>query len=1145
MAQPTGSSYSALILPKPSKAPTPKSSKAAINLRTPIAAQPLSLPKTPAKATTKAVTRAAKAVSSPKGLSEARANALFFAKPHPVAEGTKEVSSTKGLPKALKSKGGGNRLATILNIPAQIEAQGYKNLLGNKGVGGSIGKTLGDIAKEATEVGEAPFVAALKGGEALGALTTKGETKPGSDFLKGIAEGIEHGAAGELLQGHLGGAVTAAKEHPLFSATEAAGVESAAARPAGALLRGVGSQAEDIGVRGALARAGSTVRPPVGLTDEASLAKGGLVKERTYSKDPVRKSAQIAADLRREPITDAKGKVVTVKDRGRTVPVLKASEGEQVKLQKQRANFEASRTQGVEHLEREKARKTANEIEGRVLPPQRLGHELSQLVASGTIRSADSFKGDLEKRIRTIEDAIQHPERYRTEGTKAKPGELQAARHNLAQLRKAVNNPRVLKNAPRIVQNGLRYAEELNKGDRRLEGLDVHPAEELHRAALSEYALAHMNARHAEVDGEPALRNPKGELLTNEAIRRHAALSGRAPDSLAYVPHVIGAGRRSSFHRPFRPGGRPVFPGVTRTGALYRRGATAYGSDLVREELTKKGVTANNAEGIDKFVSESGLKRPDGQHFTAPEAMETARRLNADGTTQYVPVRAFAAKLDAETQEKLSKSQSSAAMETAHQAMLNDRIVSATDKSRVRNVVLVPQAQLQQLTDHLAPAGKVERAVQMLNGPFRMAVLPQPRWLTGNILEPYFVRLPLSGAGINLPGSAVDFAAATKAVNDMERSGDAKLVRAAQEVRGAQMGGMFVGRKGATVRRTYEDFSGKPAQALYASHVVRNLPVVKQMGDLVTAVPHTFFHLNRVIESTAQRIALGKSVRNDVQQITGSWTKTLTLGKEALKEVEKGMVNTPTQHRFMEEQYKLLGQYDGFNPTTRRLVQSLTPFIPWTLNALRFVYWTLPAHHSATFTALVKAAQHVQAEWEGEHGFLSPQQRKGTLADALVRGDKGLVDLGRYTPFGATIPFAHGDFSSIPSTILPQISGAGEALAGKDAFGNDLQVPKTASNPSGEPTGGQELGIAANQLAESMIPGVALGRRLQEKGGTSYGNSTIFSPKAKPETSHESAVSRTLNPFRPTYVKAKTKGGKGLGSGLGTGLGGGLGGGLK
>ncbi len=983
-------------------------------------------------------------------------------------------------------------------------------------------------AKDVLALGELPFVGGLKAGEAALA-GVKGNLKPAKEFGKGIVEGVKHGALGELVQGHVEGAEKAFQHHPGFSLLEAGGIGGVAGRTTGAALRAAGTKATEGGVGGALARAGSTVRSPIALTDEAGLAKQGLVHERTFSKDSIRKSAQVASDKTREPLKDAQGKTVMYKDsRGREVPILKArSPHEQERLQAERANYEAGRNQSVELLEREKARRTANQIEGKVPKikrAQRLGEELSQLVASGTIRSVDTFHQDLAKRIKTIEDALAHPEHYRTEGTKISPGELRATRQNLKLLKAAAENPAVTAHIPEIVEHGIQYGHALNKGDIRLAGLEVHPHEELERAALSEYALAHMNARHHEINGEPAMRTPEGEVLTNEAIRAHAAEHGRSPDTLAYVPHVLGAGRKSSFHQPFRPGSRPVFPGQTRTGALYRRGATAIGNELTREELVRKNTTASNAQSIDKFIHESGLRRPDGKHFNAKEAMETANRLNADGRSQYIPVRAFAAKLDAETQQRLKASQSPAAMETAHEAMLNDRIVRAGDTSATRNIVLVPKHQLDTLMRHLRPAGEAERLVQLLNGPFRMAVLPQPKWLTGNILEPYVIRLPLSGAGVNIPGSAVDFHAAGAAVKGMEDSGNAGMVRAAQEIRAMQMGGLLIGRRGASKRRTYQDFSGSLGRQLYGLHVARNLPVMKQMGDLILTIPHAFFAFNRqIVETPAQKIGFGKQVREDVQQFTGSWLKTLKVGGKALEEVQKGLTGTATQHRFMREQFRLLGQYDGFNPTMRRLTQTAFPFLPWTLNSLRFVYWTLPAQHTVAFTALVKASQHIQAEWEAEHKNVPP----GTLKTALKQKGGGLVDIAKYTPFGVSVPIAEGQYEGPEETFMPQLSGAQKALQGQDPFGRPLEVPKTKSNPKGKPTSGQKLEAAINQTAEATIPLLSMARRLQEKGGTAYGTSTAFKPEVKPGTSHQGAVNRVLNPFRPVYLKApKAKGPK-------------------
>lgn len=1123
-----------------------------------------------------------------------------------------------------------------------------------------------NLGSDALGLGELPFRGGYEVANA-GVHAEEGDLTPAKQLVSGVAQGVEHGAAGELVQGHLGAAEQAFRQHPLYTALEALGASGVAGRSAGAIARGIGSDAEAAGVRGALARAGSQVRSPVALVDDAGAAKNGLVRQRTYSPDLLRKVAQVAADKRREVLTDENGAPVTVTDRGRTVKVLKGTEREAERNAKKRANFESARTQSVENVEREQVRKTVNKaVPGR--NPRgtvggKVGRELTQLVATGTIRTAATFRDDLEKRAANIEEAVAHPENFRT--TK----ELKAAEGNAKLLRKAASSPDVEKFAPRIVEQGHQLADALNKGDVRLGKLDVHPTAELQRSALSEYALAHMDARHftvadhqaaetaaavgegraaemvghaeagspehgaavrqltqaravrlavsgrgaperivaheqavkgaaeartavssardelgraeraratqvgvhasrrgsqglrAATDAEKAvseaaqqrvraakaelqtakervrsrqlvaqasklppiregLRHADGSFLSNQEIRAHAQANGRNPDTLAYVPHVLGSGSKRAYHQPYDPGTRPAPRGPGRTGVLFNRGANVVGKEIVHDELASKATTANKAEALDKLAGEAGVKRPDGRYFTGKEALEASKRLADDGKSQYVPMRAFGAKLDPETQARLQDAQSPAAMETAHLAMLDDRIVKG-ETSGARNVVLVPKHLVDGLKAQLKPASELEKAAQLMNAPFRMAVLPQPRWLTGNFIEPYFVRLPLSGAGINLPGALMDVRAGSKLLKGMERSGDPAQVRAAKEIRAQQEGALFIGRRGASVRRTHEDFGGDLGRALYGAHIVRNLPVVKQLGDLTLALPKAFFHINRVIETAAQRQALGISVRRDVQQLTGKWSQTVLLGQKALDEVGKGLVNTATQHRFMEAQHELLGQYDSFNPAMRKLVQTVAPFLPWTLASMRFVFWTVPAHHTVAFTALMKAAQSVQIDWEQEHSDVPP----GTLKDAIVRKDGGLVDLERYTPYGATSPAVQGDLSSLPDTVLPQVSGAIKALQGQDPFGRELQVPKTPGDPEGKATGAQKAEVAANSLIEALVPLVSQARRLREGGGTAYGNSTLISPKVKPGSSHMSALERTFSPIRPTYLKKPASGG--------------------
>jgi hypothetical protein len=58
-------------------------------------------------------------------------------------------------------------------------------------------------------------------------------------------------------------------------------------------------------------------------------------------------------------------------------------------------------------------------------------------------------------------------------------------------------------------------------------------------------------------------------------------------------------------------------------------------------------------------------------------------------------------------------------------------------------------------------------------------------------------------------------------------------------------------------------------------------------------------------------------------------------------------------------------------------------------------------------------------------------------------------------------------------------------------------------------------------LAEGAVPGMAIARRLREKGRTAFDDSTVLSPKTKPGTSYgRSAVERVFNPLAPTYLGA-------------------------
>jgi len=663
-----------------------------------------------------------------------------------------------------------------------------------------------------------------------------------------------------------------------------------------------------------------------------------------------------------------------------------------------------------------------------------------------------------------------------------------------------------------------------------------------------------------------AIRTAEGKHLPDSEAERFFRERGRDPETVGYLPHVPP--RNRAFHQRFAPGTRPVAdkagPEGTRTGEAYRKGATEASEDLIKQQHVKLRTQIVKAQQLDALVRERGLKHPEfadlerrarageqlskrerrivdsNGYLTGKEAEEYGKRIVMDTRTgprdvilapngeKLVPMRAFADRLSEETKRVIREDlQGPAGMETLGQRLLNDRVIPTADLGRVpaRNVVLVPEQLVARLEKHLQPPGEIERLLQMINRPFRFAVLAQPRWLAGNFIEPYFIRLPTVGSGIvNVPGLLNDIRISRKVIAAGKRSGDPRVRQAALELEAHQTGGMFIGGRGASNRRLFED------SEVYKRMVAR-VPATRQMYDLahkvgqvLIAPGRAYFWANREgIERWAQHAAIGRSARRDMVEFFGSWQKATRFGEEAAKEAARGLVNTPTQARFMREQHKLLGQYGDFSPTLRRIVQGPAPFLPWALNSARFVYWTMPTQRTILTSLLLKTQAVVADEWKQQHSDLPPSLQGTTLALDARRKDGGFTPGARYTPFGLTGPVSQGNFEGLDQA-LPAVAGPVNAIfKGQDPFGNDLKTTPSAGNPQGTVAGWGKVPVAANELGEALIPYLSQIRRLREHGETAYPTSTVLSPKTKAGTSHGmSAANRTFNPFRPTYVKGST-----------------------
>jgi hypothetical protein len=207
----------------------------------------------------------------------------------------------------------------------------------------------------------------------------------------------------------------------------------------------------------------------------------------------------------------------------------------------------------------------------------------------------------------------------------------------------------------------------------------------------------------------------------------------------------------------------------------------------------------------------------------------------------------------------------------------------------------------------------------------------------------------------------------------------------------------------------------------------------------------------------------------------------MRMSGDVAKQLGDGYRDTAALQKLARQTDDMLGKYQRFSPTLRRLSQSIMPFVPWFLAAARFVFWTMPVHNTAKTALLIKLSQVNQQAFQDAHADVPP----GSLKLAIPNGKGGFVDLARYTPYGLSGPIAEGDVGTVTDPLLPQISGVVHALNKQDPFGRGLQVnPATgitrASRPAASSRGSSRTRPRSRSCRSSLRSagsGRAAGRR--------------------------------------------------------------------
>lgn len=921
----------------------------------------------------------------------------------------------------------------------------------------------------------------------------QGNTKRG----KKLIGGLDDGPLGRLvLHADPKGAAKAAEDHPLFSALELSGTGQVLGRGAGAIAR---SGALGHGAK----RAAGTARAPLQIAGGV----GRQTVERRYSPNLIVKGGQVAAE-RSQRKRGLDPNVARGKTRERALNAAVDEFAAQAEGTRRRGREEtaksAARLAPVRHgvgatsragraaaaVDRARSRG----LEASSLPGAR-GHAERHVVLAaveGRLRGPKTFVQDVAKERERLQAV------YVAERAGMSAPARRANREQVKALDRVLADPKARASAGEVFRAADEYNAHANSIERELihQGA-LDPVQAAH-ARVRTYAVAHMGLKPNR-DGT-GLLDANGRKVGLPEIQQHIVDNGnREPGFVGHRRDERGAA--SYFVNWY--GGRKTVDSKRRTGEAARTGGYDASFGALEQQLVRgRGVT-DAIRTFDDFAGRFGTTRRDGSHFTWPEAERSAGELGESTGMQWLPVRVVPARYDAATKQAILDAQGTAALPHHLQALtlgrIDDALKAPVGRERLaRNVVLVPAQQLKRFAAHQtsgsSTAGKAGQAATKV---FRGTVLPfSTKWLAGNVAEAV---LRSAAHGI----TPVDVVRGARVMRSLRGLDEQAWKAADTRIRGGLLYG--AGDK-LNVRRGAEDVEGTvlhtPAVAIGQ---VARLPVVRQILGGLKVYQRAVFAANRGIERAFQTGVIGKAARKDAQELTGSWAKAIAMQHDVAQEVARGLLGTPKQEQFARYADEVLGKYSRFSPGTRRVIQTFAPFLPWFLNAARFVGYTLPVRHPAKTALLANVELTLHDDIEA-HGKTVPP---GDLQSAIATKDGGQLNLARFTPFGAFTSGAEG----LVAPLLPQIDSAVKALQGQAFTGKPLQLQ--AGGPASD---SKRLWLAMYTLLEGAVPGVQIARRIREGGATAFDDSTVVNPKVKPGTAHGGAANRILNPLRPTYL---------------------------
>jgi len=1109
----------------------------------------------------------------------------------PVAKAPAKASPFTPMPPSKPFQGAPQLQKTYAKTPLpNVPSQSHHSLFslhtleaGAQDVGGLASKAFQDAyggkkgTKGGVEAGRAAPGAAvaspINAGKWASVLGNAAKNTPGSAerTITGVVPGLVNTgkAAVDLAQGKPAGAEAIAKSlgemalHPVKSFERepvpvglmALGAESTAGTAAGEAARAgaFGDRAAELA---------STARPALQLYNDLAIP-------RQYSKDVIRKGAQVAADKFREKVlndpnvnqaTGARlnrhiyggGLLGQHLERG-GVPLI----GQQGFFKPGQVDVAEAAGKNIRHMYTSAASSFIEHIKPRDVKGS---EEAVPLAVEGTIRTAQTAKADLKRRLANLQDEAQ--------GLTGNEARLNKAQQD--QITGLLANRKFMANPQPAIDAAREFADHQQPLIERKVQLGTMEPEQMH-AKMVPYATHHMGAiynrdpgKHPLVaairtlerrekaaskagdtrllaDVRGGLLRAKNDLASMKAtgyIKANGDMHPRLEVSGKPLPYYeIQAHARENLgdrdigfltHKEISWGAashsksavRPAILKQTRTGISYKTGTYDSSWDALKRQAYKDATEIASHEGRDEMVRRFGIGSYHSQEDAATAAdnfnhtPEGERIVKALGPV--VPVHAGPDRV-----LNRAKMPANVASETLQDfgLMEHKAIQELGPEGKYR---LMPKAVSDRINEHdkLNNPSKAQRALQSFTNKWRStALFTSLRWPVGTTQE-NMIRLAFNsinpfaafglGPSVKLGRDLTDhFRAIAADPSNTEAQRFAARAQVSAIDAGTQYGGYLYN----SVHRPHADTL--PPEAKTAMEAFNDSTPISKMVAGWNGWKGIVGHGIKQMETNTKNAMLGKVALGESKRFTGEWKALLSRQDRAVKAYAEGKLTPAASAKLGDDIMNMAGNWTTLTPSVRQATQTYSPFGLWWLNSMKFVFRTLPKDHPFK-TAALAAMEAGTGATKGEKGV--PSYLAGGVGLNLpIVGHVTMTPL-HYSPFGIGVE----PENTAAGMVMPQLSDPVLTALGIDPLDYQADTPEGApKTPSGV-----RFARALETFPEALIPGLRPLETIAREGGKQ--DRTSLNPIATKPGTKKGLLPAIAKQFAPFPFTASPKKGGGV-----------------